>query len=184
MAPETRLLLIKMLSLSSGVFLIVAGIMGCSAPILGGGLVYTIGSAYAIIFGLIMLTVELKDKSRAVAAFYTWIDTYLKFLTLQRGKGAFYLGAGILTFFMGTCGTTEGSCSWKGWGVTNVAALYLAIVGFLHTFYIIREKPAGAGLTASMAPSDGLDFSSGAPGAGGRTQWSTVVEQGTANAAL
>ena len=72
----------------------------------------------------------------------------------QRGKGIFYLGVGILVFFMDTNGADS------SWGVNNVAALFLAIVGFLHTFYIIREKGPllGPGLTESMPPSDGLDF--------------------------
>ena len=107
------------------------------------------------------------------------------FLCPQRGKGIFYLGVGLLVLFMSAKTTTETGTS-TYWGVNNVAALFLAIVGFLHTFYIIRERGAhlGPGLTANMPPSDGLDFSSGQPGVGGsRTQWNTMVEEG-ANAAL
>ena len=83
--------------------------------------------------------------------------------------------------------TTTESGTVNSWGVNNVAALFLAVVGFLHTFYIIREKGAhlGPGLTANMAPSDGLDFTTQIqPGAGGsRTQWNKMVEEGQ-NAAL
>ena len=49
------------------------------------------------------------------------------------------------------------------WGINNVAALVLAIVGGLHTFHVIRDDSArahaGPALTQSMPPSDGLDFS-------------------------
>ena len=83
LAPETRLVALKSLSLGAGVFLVLAGIVGCTAPITGGGMVYTIGSLYAVIFGMVVLTVELKDKTKLVSAFYQWIDTYIKFLTLQ-----------------------------------------------------------------------------------------------------
>ena len=61
--PERRKLLLKLISLGAGVFLVVAGILGSTAPILGGGLVYFIGALYAIIFGLIVLVVEMKDKA-------------------------------------------------------------------------------------------------------------------------
>ena len=71
------------MSLFSGGFLIFAGILGCTAPVLGGGLVYFIGSIYAILFGAIVMTIEVKDKTKFVSAFYHWLDTYLKFLTFQ-----------------------------------------------------------------------------------------------------
>ena len=62
--PTRRRLLLKALSLGAGVFLVVAGIVGCTAPILGGGLVYFIGAIYAILFGLIVLTVEVRPFAR------------------------------------------------------------------------------------------------------------------------
>ena len=61
-----------------------------------------------------------------VSAAYHWVDAYLKFLTLQRGKGAFYWGVGLLICFI----APDGSSSW---GFNNVAALILAILGFVHT---------------------------------------------------
>ena len=61
--PTRRRLLLKALSLGAGIFLVVAGIVGCTAPILGGGLVYFIGAIYAIIFGLIVLTVEVSAQA-------------------------------------------------------------------------------------------------------------------------
>ena len=77
-------LLLKGLSLSAGVFLVLAGLLGgCSTPFKGGGLVYFIGAVYAVLFGLVVMTVELKDKNKFISSFYLWIDTYLKFLTLQ-----------------------------------------------------------------------------------------------------
>jgi hypothetical protein len=77
-------LLLKCLSLGAGGFLVFAGCWGAATtPIMGGGLIYFVGALYAIVFGIIVLTVELKDKNRLVSAFYHWIDTYLKFLTLQ-----------------------------------------------------------------------------------------------------
>ena len=52
-----------------------------------GELVYFVGSPYTIIFGLTALVVEVKHKLPLVGIAYEWIDTYLKFLTVQRGKG-------------------------------------------------------------------------------------------------
>ena len=46
-------------------------------------------------------------------------------LRSQRGKGAFYLGVGLLVAFM----TPTTSML----GVNNIAAIILAVVGFLHT---------------------------------------------------
>ena len=87
--PERRKLLLKLISLGAGVFLVVAGILGSTAPILGGGLVYFIGALYAIIFGLIVLVVEMKDKAPIISVAYGLLDKYLKFLTLQvRSEGA------------------------------------------------------------------------------------------------
>ena len=60
-----------------------AGILGCTSLVLGGGFTYFVGSLYAIIFGAIVVVVEVKDKTRMVTAAYEWIDRYLKFLTLQ-----------------------------------------------------------------------------------------------------
>mmetsp|Transcript_46514 Transcript_46514/g.101050 ORF Transcript_46514/g.101050 Transcript_46514/m.101050 type:complete len:216 (-) Transcript_46514:146-793(-) len=123
--------LLKALSLLSGAFMIVAGIIGCSF-ILYFQIVYFIGSLYTIIFGLTVLTLELRDKLRVMSAVYCWIDIYLKFLTLQRGKGAFYWFVGLLILFISPDGTEH-------WGPNNCAALVLAFVGFLHTFLIIKE---------------------------------------------
>ena len=121
--------LLKAMSLGAGAFLIFAGIWGSSMTlVMGGGFVYFVGAIYAVLFGLIVLTVEIKDKTNAISKFYHWIDTYLKFLTLQRGKGAFYLGVGLLVCFMSPSGSSQPAV-----GVNNVAAIFLAVVGFLHT---------------------------------------------------
>lgn len=146
---------LKLISLGSGILMVTAGVLGCSTLVLGGGMVYFIGSLYAIIFGLGVLCVEIKDKVPLVSAIYDLIDTYLKFLTLQTGKGLFYFGIGLLVFFMGpvpsekcvqqlaTNGTETMICSTPNyvfnWGVTNVAALVLSIVGVLHTFKVVAE---------------------------------------------
>ena len=156
-----------------------------------------------------MLSVELKDKTRLVSAAYGWIDKYLKFLTLQvrlkfysihrafllsthtasvllspsqRGKGIFYLGVGILVFFM----APDGKSTWVGkWGVTNVAAMVLAIVGGMHTLYIIRDDSALPSdispMTQSIpaAASDGMDFSGGSiakPGTA-RAKWEQMHDE-------
>jgi len=149
---EARLLL-RYLSLGSGGFLVFAGAWGgLSTPMLGGGLVYFIGAMYAVLFGLTVLTVELKDKYKYISAYYVWLDTYLKFLMLQRGKGAFYLGVGVLVMFM--------SPNTSFFGINNVAAIVLAIVGFLHAFRVIKESSSL--LPGSLEPvpaADGLDFS-------------------------
>jgi len=158
-SPQARTLL-KVLSLGAGAFLVFAGVWGgCMTPIMGGGFVYFVGAVYAVLFGLIVLTVEIKDKTKLITAFYQWIDKYLKFLTLQRGKGAFYLGVGLLVCFMSPSGNSQPAL-----GVNNVAAIILAVVGFLHTCRIIKEAgaPLGSGDagTAAMQPSsDGIDFS-------------------------
>ena len=44
----------------------------------------------------------------------------------QRGKGAFYWGVGLLVLYIGPDGTSH-------WGLNNVAALIVTIVGFFHT---------------------------------------------------
>tara|TARA_B110001452_G_scaffold234413_1_gene212695 strand:+ start:1127 stop:1429 length:303 start_codon:yes stop_codon:yes gene_type:complete len=73
---------IKGLSLFTGGLLIIAGIFGLSA-IIDLDLLYVVGSLYAIIFGLLVLVVEIKDRTPIITRSYLWIDTYLKFLTLQ-----------------------------------------------------------------------------------------------------
>jgi hypothetical protein len=56
-SAQARVLL-KVLSLFAGAFLIFAGVWGSIFTlILGGGFVYFVGSIYAVIFGLIVLTV-------------------------------------------------------------------------------------------------------------------------------
>ena len=78
--------MLRVLALSAGAFLLITGVIGLSA-IAFGELVYFVGSIYTIIFGLIALVVEVKHKVPVVGVAYEWIDTYLKFLTVQRGKG-------------------------------------------------------------------------------------------------
>ena len=78
-----KLLFLKVLSLFAGAFLIVAGIAGTTAIVFGGGFIYIIASLYAIIFGFIVLTIEIKDRSAPISVAYQWINVYLKFLTLQ-----------------------------------------------------------------------------------------------------
>lgn len=73
---------IKGLSVFTGGFLIIAGFFGLSM-IIQGDLLYVVGSIYAIIFGLLVLVVEIKDRTPIITRAYQWIDTYLKFLTLQ-----------------------------------------------------------------------------------------------------
>ena len=118
--------MLKGLSVGAGFFLVLAGIVGgILTPMQGGGFIYFVGAVYAVIFGVVVLTVEIKDKTKPIARFYQWIDKYLKFLTLQRGKGAFYLGVGLLVVFMSPTTSTV--------GINNIAAIFLAVVGFLHT---------------------------------------------------
>ena len=50
-------------------------------------------------------------------------------LDSQRGKGAFYWGVGLLVLFIGPDSDSS-------WGLNNVAALFLAVVGFLHTYVL------------------------------------------------
>lgn len=125
---------LKSLSIFTGVFLIIAGIFGTTE--LFKSLVYFVGSLYAIIFGLIVLVIELykltdslpaliKTLSAPIKRVYDLIDIYIKFLTLQRGKGLFYCGVGVLVFFIGT---GDG-----GWGLNNAAAMLLFIDGGIHT---------------------------------------------------
>lgn len=79
--------LLKAFSIAGGLFLVVAGIVGLSGIVLGQ-IAYFVGSIYAIIFGCTVLVVEVRDKVPLVAAAYQFIERYLKFMTLQRGKGA------------------------------------------------------------------------------------------------
>ena len=123
---------LKSLSIFTGVFLIIAGIFGTTE--LFASLVYFVGSLYAIIFGLVVLVIELYKLTDSlpippikapIKKAYDLIDIYLKFLTLQRGKGLFYCGVGVLVFFIGT---GDG-----GWGLNNAAAMLLFIDGGIHT---------------------------------------------------
>ena len=123
---------LKSLSIFTGVFLIIAGIFGTTELL--RSLVYFVGSLYAIIFGLVVLVIELYKLTDSlpippikapIKKVYDLIDIYLKFLTLQRGKGLFYCGVGVLVFFIGT---GDG-----GWGLNNAAAMLLFIDGGIHT---------------------------------------------------
>ena len=125
---------LKSFSIVTGIFLIIAGIFGTTE--LFKSLLYFVGSLYAIIFGLVVLVIELykltdslptliKTLSAPIKRVYDLIDIYLKFLTLQRGKGLFYCGVGVLVFFIGT---GDG-----GWGLNNAAAMLLFIDGGIHT---------------------------------------------------
>ena len=59
-----------------------------------------------------------------------------EFLALQRGKGLFYMGVGLLTFFIAPNYEKTG---WLGsWGVMNVSSLALAAVGGVHTFRVCQ----------------------------------------------
>ena len=148
---EARLLL-KLGSLGTGIFLILAGVFGSMGAVtIGGGWQYFAGSVYAILFGIIMLIVEIKDKVLIISALYHIVESEIKFLTLQTGKGIFYLGIGILVFFIAPEEARPSHCSDDSeeaecntsyvfhWGVINVAALCLAIVGFFHTFHLVLE---------------------------------------------
>ena len=73
----------KGLSVAAGFFLVVAGILGCTSLVLGGGIIYFIGALYAIAFGLVVIVVEFKDKTPIISIAYKLIDKYLKFLTIQ-----------------------------------------------------------------------------------------------------
>jgi hypothetical protein len=122
---RTATTLLKFTSIFGGLFLVLAGIIGLTG-IFQGQIVYFVGSLYAIIFGCTVLIVEVRDKVPMVSAAYQQIDVYLKFMTLQRGKGLYYLGVGLLVLYIGPDGTSS-------WGLNNVAALLLAIIGVSHT---------------------------------------------------
>jgi len=152
--------LLKSLSLLTGLALLTAGVVGLSA-IFFLQLVYFVGSIYTIFFGSLVLVVELRDKLPLVSALYSLVDRYLKFLTLQRGKGGFYLCVGLLVLYIGPDGTSH-------WGLNNVAALFLAVVGFLHFFRIVKES------APALGPSDSgtLEHASS-----GSSQWTDLVNQ-------
>ena len=136
-----KLVLLKLLTIATGAFLVVAGILGSTAIFTGDGFVYFIGSVYTVFFGTVVLVLELKDKAAPVSAFYEWLSIYLKFLTFQRGKGLFHLGVGLLVFFI-----KESSCTgFVCFGIVNIAALCLIGVGALHTLRIVKEEPAALG---------------------------------------
>ena len=140
--------MLKLGSLGTGIFLILAGVFGSMGAVtIGGGWQYFAGSVYAILFGIIMLIVEIKDKVLIISALYHIVESEIKFLTLQTGKGIFYLGIGILVFFIGPD-------SENGWGLNNVSAIVLAVVGALHAFKVLREV-APLGDEVAAGSSDG-----------------------------
>jgi len=163
-------LFLKLASLGAAVFLAFAGVLGCSSIVTGGGVNYFIGSIYAIMFGLFMLVIEIKDKVPLISILYGLIDREIKFLTLQRGKGLFYVGVGLLVFFIAPsesekCTTSRAAngtvavrqCATEHyifhWGVINVAALILMFVGTVHAFRIVMESsPGRLAQLAEIAP--------------------------------
>mmetsp|Transcript_13681 Transcript_13681/g.32693 ORF Transcript_13681/g.32693 Transcript_13681/m.32693 type:complete len:188 (+) Transcript_13681:44-607(+) len=92
-----KYLILKVSSVVAGALMILAGMIGSSALFLGGGFAYFIGSLYAIAFGVLVQVIEIKNKygdpPERIKPLYKLLDFYLKFLTLQRGKGLFYMGA-------------------------------------------------------------------------------------------
>merc|ERR1711988_1871220 len=121
-----------------------------------------------------------------IAKGYAWVDKYLKFLTLQRGKGLFYFGVGILVFFMApdTAASAIGH-----WGINNVAALVLLAVGAAHTFQVVKTDsgPSGSATQSIPVADDGLGFSQQMPAsisAGTEmkqnTAWKKMVEDDAA----
>mmetsp|Transcript_7377 Transcript_7377/g.12418 ORF Transcript_7377/g.12418 Transcript_7377/m.12418 type:complete len:205 (+) Transcript_7377:36-650(+) len=121
-------LVLKSATVVAGSFVLVGGLLGTTALILGGGLTYFIGSLYSIFFGCCILVLEMKKVSWRTRLVYEWIEIYLRFLTVQRGKGASYLGVALLVFCIGP----QDEQNRRGWGVNNVAAVCLAIVGVMH----------------------------------------------------
>jgi len=154
--------LLKALSVSAGVFLLVAGTIGLSALVFGQ-FVYFIGSLYTIVFGVVVTSVEVRDKVPMLSIVYQWIDTYLKFMTLQRGKGLFYWGVGLLVLFIGPDSNS--------WGLNNVAAIFLAVVGILHAFKIIKED------SHALGPGDPGMFDQPLP-TPAASQWTDLVNSG------
>ena len=66
----------------------------------------------------------------------------------------FYLGVGLLVFFMAPADvavkTEDGGVAYTHsffgrWGVNNVAALFLAIVGAIHALHVVRDDSAAPG---------------------------------------
>lgn len=178
LSTKAAQLLLKLLSLAAGGFLIAAGCIGAVSVALGSGLVYFVGSIYAVIFGLVVLICEIKDALPLVSALYGLFDLYLRFLTVQRGKGCFYLGVGILICFMRPTSTWAGAFS--VWGVNNVAALVLALVGAAHLFRIVAEAAPSPPAPSEEAP-PALDNPFLPAASAGRSEWTDVV-QGRASA--
>ena len=69
--------MLKTLSLVTGAALLIAGVVGLSA-IFWLQLVYFVGSIYTIIFGCIVMTVELRDRLPLISVLYGYLDVYLK----------------------------------------------------------------------------------------------------------
>lgn len=158
--------LLKGLSLGTGAFLLIAGCVGLTA-IFSLQFVYFIGSIYTMFFGALVLVVELRDKLPIISALYMFVDDYLKFLTTQRGKGLFCLGVGLLIIFIQPDGTSR-------WGLNNVAALFLAIVVFLHTFKLIHEPKPELGPGDEFVGEIPRSITDG-PSHGGLGSWTDVV---------
>jgi glucose dehydrogenase len=137
-----KLTLLKLLSVAAGFFLLIAGLLGAGLIFFGGGLIYFVACLYTVFFGCLVLAIEVKDRHKLTAVAYQAIEVYLKFLTLQRGKGIFYVGVGLLVFFIAPAGNEK---DWFHWGVINVAALVLIAVGILHTMRFASEATTTLG---------------------------------------
>ena len=163
---------LKAASVVSGAFLSLAGVVGLTG-ILQGDIVYFVGSLYAIFFGFLVLVLEMRDKVTAFSAAYYTVDVYLKFMTFQRGKGMFYWGVGLLILYIGPVGTSA-------WGLNNVAALCLAIVGALHTFKIVRESDPVLGPGADTETGS-TDFRMPPAPQTPASTWSSMVNESSVN---
>jgi len=133
---------VKVLSCTSGVLLVIAGISGMFNLF---NPLQAVLSVYNILFGLLILITELKSWP-IISTFQKRVDVYFHLLSSTRGKGSFYCFIGFLAF-----------CASSGWALNTICVLIVTIVGAMHLLPCSRAsiEPTAAD-ESGMSGKDGL----------------------------
>mmetsp|Transcript_2243 Transcript_2243/g.6799 ORF Transcript_2243/g.6799 Transcript_2243/m.6799 type:complete len:242 (-) Transcript_2243:290-1015(-) len=134
-ASPRALIVVKLFTLASGIFLTTAGILTIVLKLVSQPFQVVVG-IYAIMFGFVVVVVEhgtWLDEVTLLKNFYALLDREFHLLSAQRGKGFFYVGVGLLTLF------TESTFSY-----VMGASICLIVAGVLHLFRIVHEDPIGS----------------------------------------
>ncbi|KAG8458335.1 hypothetical protein KFE25_005182 [Diacronema lutheri] len=132
------------LSLCSGVILFVGGLFG----VININLLKAMTSVYSMAFGLVIVIAECKHVP-LLSVLYRQLEFYAHFLVYPRGKAAFDVLVGVLTFFAHT-----------EWGFSKIASLIVVVVGALHflTSFCMKARPGEHASPDLRRATDAPDF--------------------------